>query len=334
MDDKNNVYKIEKDFLINLKMGDIRKADFLDVVYDDSCVKEMDIKDVLSIDKNIISSIEYKESLKLKKTIIENFKHNRIFSVLSDTKLSINGSGQLYIVVEKDVNIFLDFDMSSLLAGLVVNIIVKNKSICNIFEINTGDNFYKLSYIFCDDNCVVNHYIVNSDVKSSNICTIIKESGTYYTDIINLNKNVSHKGFTYLYNLQQNSVSELLLIAIAENGFSIDCSGLVRISKDAKNASGKQNLKGFLIDDESLILLKPDLEVLNNDVACSHKAEVFDFSYMQKYYMESRGIFEGDIYDMIILGKALFFLNKAFTYCFISDFNKCLEKSLHLKISS
>ena len=78
--------------------------------------------------------------------------------------------------------------------------------------------------------------------------------------------------------------------------------GNVKIVKDASNCVGHQKAETLLLSDEAKASAVPILEVDNDEVVCSHGATFSKLKDEQMFYLNSRGMDEGQARDMIVKG--------------------------------
>ena len=70
--------------------------------------------------------------------------------------------------------------------------------------------------------------------------------------------------------------------------------GKVTVAHGANGSDSRQTAKGLLLEDRAEIDLKPELEILADDVKCAHGAAVGDLDAESLFYLNSRGIPEAE----------------------------------------
>jgi Fe-S cluster assembly protein SufD len=70
--------------------------------------------------------------------------------------------------------------------------------------------------------------------------------------------------------------------------------GKVTVAQGANGADSRQTAKGLLLGNRAEIDLKPELEILADDVKCAHGAAVGDLDAESLFYLRSRGIPEAE----------------------------------------
>lgn len=70
--------------------------------------------------------------------------------------------------------------------------------------------------------------------------------------------------------------------------------GKVSVAEGANGTDSRQSAKGLLLGDRAEIDLKPELEILADDVKCAHGAAVGDLDPESLFYLRSRGLPEAE----------------------------------------
>jgi Fe-S cluster assembly protein SufD len=70
--------------------------------------------------------------------------------------------------------------------------------------------------------------------------------------------------------------------------------GKVSVGEGANGTDSRQTAKGLLLGERAEIDLKPELEILADDVKCAHGAAVGDLDPESLFYLRSRGVPEGE----------------------------------------
>ncbi|MCC5788180.1 MAG: Fe-S cluster assembly protein SufD [Opitutales bacterium] len=98
------------------------------------------------------------------------------------------------------------------------------------------------------------------------------------------------------------SVSDLLYKnALFDNGRTI-FSGLIRVLEDAQKTDAYQTNRNLLLDPTAEANALPGLEILANDVKCSHGATTGQIDEEQLYYLLARGIPRKEAYKLLTYG--------------------------------
>jgi Fe-S cluster assembly protein SufD len=67
-------------------------------------------------------------------------------------------------------------------------------------------------------------------------------------------------------------------------------SGLIRVHKGAIRTDARQTNHNLVLDEGAHADSVPNLDILENDVKCSHASTVGPIDEDQRYYIESRGV--------------------------------------------
>ncbi len=86
------------------------------------------------------------------------------------------------------------------------------------------------------------------------------------------------------------TVSDLLYKGAVEDTATAVYAGLVRVEKDAQKINGFQTNKNLVLSEGASAESIPTLEILANDVRCSHASSIGPIDEEELYYLESRGI--------------------------------------------
>jgi len=79
-------------------------------------------------------------------------------------------------------------------------------------------------------------------------------------------------------------------------------TGRLRITKDGSGADAKQRNHNMLLSEHARADTIPELEILTNDVKCSHAAAVGPIDEEQVFFCTSRGLPPADARRLIVLG--------------------------------
>lgn len=113
-----------------------------------------------------------------------------------------------------------------------------------------------------------------------------------------------------LYTLQDHqkreSKSDLLIKTVLFDEAKFYYQGLIKIEKDAQKSNAYQKNQNILMSPKSWADSRPTLEILANDVRCTHGATVGKIDPEQIYYLKSRGLSEKLVQKMLLEG----FLNE------------------------
>jgi Fe-S cluster assembly scaffold protein SufB len=80
----------------------------------------------------------------------------------------------------------------------------------------------------------------------------------------------------------------------------IELKGLARVEKQAAGSTSFIECKGLLLGEKSKATADPVLEILNNDVECSHAASIKEIDKNQIFYLQTRGLSEEEAKELIV----------------------------------
>lgn len=102
----------------------------------------------------------------------------------------------------------------------------------------------------------------------------------------------------------KNSSSKLVFQGLLTGKARVLYEGTIRIEEQASGTYAVQHNKNILLSDTSTAISIPNIEVLNHDVQCYHGTAVGKFDTHQIQYMQSRGLDDVMIQQLLI--QALF----------------------------
>lgn len=86
------------------------------------------------------------------------------------------------------------------------------------------------------------------------------------------------------------STSNLLIKGVFYDSSKFNYKGLVRIEKNAQKSYAYQKNQNLLMSDNAFVESKPYLEILANDVFCTHGSTTGKLNQEQLYFLQSRGV--------------------------------------------
>lgn len=81
-------------------------------------------------------------------------------------------------------------------------------------------------------------------------------------------------------------------------------NGRIIVRKDAQKTDSKQTNKNLVLSDEAVIDTKPELQILADDVRCTHGATIGQLDAESLFYLRSRGIGREDARNLLIYAFA------------------------------
>jgi Fe-S cluster assembly protein SufD len=100
------------------------------------------------------------------------------------------------------------------------------------------------------------------------------------------------------------AASHELYKGILDGTSSAVFNGKIFVRKDAQKTDAKQTNKNLVLSENSVINTKPELQILADDVRCTHGATVGQLDEEALFYLRARGIAKTDARDLLIYAFA------------------------------
>jgi Fe-S cluster assembly protein SufD len=95
---------------------------------------------------------------------------------------------------------------------------------------------------------------------------------------------------TSIDHAKPHGTSHELYKGILDDKSSAVFNGRIIVRKDAQKTDSKQTNKNLVLSDDAVIDTKPELQILADDVRCTHGATIGQLDAESLFYMQSRGI--------------------------------------------
>ena len=129
---------------------------------------------------------------------------------------------------------------------------------------------------------------------------------------------------TAIHHTEHHAVSHELYKGILDGASSAVFNGKIFVRKDAQKTDAKQTNKNLVLSENAIINTKPELQILADDVRCTHGATVGQLEQEALFYLRTRGINKNDARDLLIYGFALDVIDRIGE----PDIRRYLEKAL------
>lgn len=115
-------------------------------------------------------------------------------------------------------------------------------------------------------------------------------------------KTDEFKVYTIQHHIAPNSTSNLLIKGVFYDKSKFFYRGLARIEKQAQKSHAYQKNQNLVLSNDVDIDSRPDLEILANDVFCTHGSTTGYLSQDQIFYLKSRGLSQSQSEKLLIEG--------------------------------
>ncbi len=111
-------------------------------------------------------------------------------------------------------------------------------------------------------------------------------------------------------------------------------NGKVFVRENASGTDAQQSNKNLLLSNDARVDTKPQLEIFNDDVKCSHGATVGQLEDEELFYLLSRGISEKLAKNLLIYGFAEEIINKIKIEAIKKDLDEAVLNRLDIKLEA
>lgn len=142
-----------------------------------------------------------------------------------------------------------------------------------------------------------------SNISGTISCTITAEKvELYMVGLYDLKQKDSFKIHTEQIHIAPHSFSDLYVLSVARESSSFAFSGLIRIEKDAQQSHAYQKNQNLLLSKDAFVDSRPILEILANDVFCTHGSTSGPLCEDQLQYLQMRGLNRSEASELSIEG--------------------------------
>jgi Fe-S cluster assembly protein SufD len=134
---------------------------------------------------------------------------------------------------------------------------------------------------------------------------------------------------TVIDHAQPNANSHELYKGILDGRSSAVFNGRIIVRKDAQKTDSKQTNKNLVLSDEAVINTKPELQILADDVRCTHGATIGQLDEEAMFYLRSRGIGRQDARSILTYAFAQDILDRIK----VAPLKESLERALFEKLN-
>lgn len=106
-------------------------------------------------------------------------------------------------------------------------------------------------------------------------------------------------------------------------------NGRIIVRQDAQKTDSKQTNKNLVLSDDAVINTKPELQILADDVRCTHGATIGQLDEESMFYLQSRGIGRGQARSLLIYAFAQDILDRIRVPALKEQLEKVLFEKFH-----
>jgi Fe-S cluster assembly protein SufD len=96
--------------------------------------------------------------------------------------------------------------------------------------------------------------------------------------------------------------STVILKGVASDQSKLKIKGLIKIEKNCPRTVSHLTQRVLLLSNEAQAETVPDLEILTDDVVCSHASSISNIDEVQLFYLMSRGLTKTQATDAVVKG--------------------------------
>lgn len=168
------------------------------------------------------------------------------------------------------------------------------------------------------------HRVTVGAYESVTVVIIATESGEYFGEveltgknsfvqilgIVVGTKNTEVKIHTLQRHVIGDSVSDLHIKAVLWDTSQLAYDGFIRVEKNAQKSNAYQRNDNLLLSQGAHAQSSPGLEILANDVRCTHGATIGRIDPEMAYYIQSRGLDSVAMQQLVVSGFLQVILDK------------------------
>ena len=130
---------------------------------------------------------------------------------------------------------------------------------------------------------------------------LAKKNAKIHLSGVTLSKSDDHIDTTIeIDHLAENSTSIENFRSILSDRSSVVFQGKIIVRSEAQHTSGQMTSKAILLSDNSTMYSKPELEIMADDVKCSHGSTIGQLDKDQLFYLMARGLSLQDATNLLI----------------------------------
>lgn len=242
-------------------------------------------------------------------------------------------------------------------------IVVGANAHCTIIETYKGTGSYftnAVTEIVVGDSAVVDHYKIQEESRDAfhiatmqatlgrsanftshsisiggalvrNDANVTLSEGTEATlnglYIVNGRQHVDNH--TQIDHAKPHGTSHEVYKGILDGRASAVFNGRIIVRKDAQKTDSKQTNKNLVLSDDAVIDTKPELQILADDVRCTHGATIGQLDAESLFYLQSRGIGKSQARDVLTYAFAQDIIDRVKVPALKDHLEKVLFEKFH-----
>ncbi|MDR0926508.1 MAG: SufD family Fe-S cluster assembly protein [Ignavibacteria bacterium] len=210
--------------------------------------------------------------------------HKSVLVDISIASLSENAN-VTYSLINTNVN---DKKDASIIKGF--GFTLKENAKLDTFSFHSGYNYER-------ERC---QYML--DGKNSSV-TITSFAQLYKNNIVDIATDITHTA--------TDTKSEQLAKVIVDDNSAFHFNGRIEVVPNAQRTDSAQSSRALLLSDDATVEFLPQLEINNDDVACSHGAAIGQLDEDSLFYLNSRGIGTDEARKLLLTAFAMEAINKS-----------------------
>ena len=220
----------------------------------------------------------------------------------------------------------IDITKNSSLTTINTKLLAQKNSEINYYSLQKNHHLSKCTnnlFIEQEEQSTVNtrHYIHGTQCSTNNIhIKLLQEKARYHALGLCLLKQAQKSSFRVIAeHLAAKCQSNLLFKNIAADNAIINFSGRIIVHENTTQSETHLTNKNLLLSSQATINTKPELEIYNDDVICTHGATVGQLDQAALFYLQTRGFSEDAAKKILLDG---------FTQEIIIEFNELVQHQL------
>ncbi len=165
------------------------------------------------------------------------------------------------------------------------------------------ENFSTLSFNFhLFEGAGLNMCLLNRENTKTDIRVFLKERNAKakVNGVLLSNKKQQSDVFCKVQHFEKSCISEQNWRLLSADSSTTSIKGKIVVDKNSKGSIGKFNSKSLILGKKASSHSKPELEIFEDEVACSHGAAFGEIDKSLIFYMQSRGISKNEAIKIII----------------------------------